>query len=97
MTTDPVTKVSSHLCICTKCGPPWRYTAPEPAEDASPLERLSFRSWMALCPTCGNKRCPSAADHCNPCSGSNEPGQAGSNYPVDPWASDKGSLGVNDV
>lgn len=32
---------------------------------------------MSLCPTCGNKRCPGAADHRNECSGSNEPGQVG--------------------
>ena len=36
---------------------------------------------MVLCPTCGNKRCPKANDHRNECSGSNEPGQAGSAYP----------------
>lgn len=35
---------------------------------------------MILCPTCGNKRCPHAADHRNACTGSNEPGQSGSAY-----------------
>lgn len=35
---------------------------------------------MILCATCGNKRCPKAADHKNECSGSNEPGQKGSAY-----------------
>jgi hypothetical protein len=35
---------------------------------------------MFLCETCGNKRCPHAADHENECTGSNEPGQAGSLY-----------------
>lgn len=35
---------------------------------------------MALCPTCGNKRCPKANDHRNQCSNSNEPGQKGSAY-----------------
>jgi hypothetical protein len=35
---------------------------------------------MILCVTCGNKRCPKAADHKNECSGSNEPGQKGSAY-----------------
>ncbi|WP_202423971.1 hypothetical protein [Duganella lactea] len=39
---------------------------------------------MVLCPTCRNKRCPRAADHRNACSGSNEPGQHGSSYPVQP-------------
>jgi len=35
---------------------------------------------MILCPVCGNKRCPHAADHDLPCTGSNEPGQPGSAY-----------------
>lgn len=35
---------------------------------------------MFLCETCGNKRCPHAADHRNACTGSNEPGQPGSLY-----------------
>jgi hypothetical protein len=35
---------------------------------------------MILCPTCGNKRCPKASDHDLACTGSNEPGQAGSIY-----------------
>jgi hypothetical protein len=35
---------------------------------------------MFLCPDCGNKRCPRATDHREACSGSNEPGQAGSRY-----------------
>lgn len=39
---------------------------------------------MFLCPTCGNKRCPHATDHREPCSGSNEPGQLGSHYGVWP-------------
>lgn len=33
-----------------------------------------------VCPVCGNKRCPKASDHNNACTGSNEPGQAGSLY-----------------
>lgn len=41
-------------------------------------------SRMVLCPTCGNKRCPRAANHQNACSGSNEPGQPGSSYPARP-------------
>lgn len=35
---------------------------------------------MFLCAICGNKRCPHATDHINPCTGSNEPGQKGSVY-----------------
>lgn len=37
-------------------------------------------SRMILCPTCGNKRCPRATNHNNPCTNSNEPGQPGSRY-----------------
>lgn len=35
---------------------------------------------MIVCATCGNKRCPHANDHRNACTGSNDPGQAGSAY-----------------
>ena len=38
--------------------------------------------FMMLCAKCGNKRCPHAADHDLPCTGSNEPGQEGSAYPL---------------
>ena len=37
---------------------------------------------MIVCAICGNKRCPHAADHRNACTGSNEPGQAGSSWAV---------------
>ena len=36
---------------------------------------------MVLCATCGNKRCPKAADHSLACTNSNAPGQPGSAYP----------------
>ncbi len=36
--------------------------------------------WMVVCSICGNKRCPHAAHHDNACTGSNEPGQPGSDY-----------------
>lgn len=36
--------------------------------------------WMIVCPTCGNKRCPHATSHEHACTGSNEPGQPGSDY-----------------
>ena len=39
---------------------------------------------FVVCPDCGNKRCPRANDHNNPCTGSNEPGQVGSAYPAAP-------------
>ena len=42
------------------------------------------RSWWehptVLCMDCGNKRCPKATDHRLACTGSNEPGQPGSEY-----------------
>lgn len=42
------------------------------------IDPRTFRYF--LCETCGNKRCPHATDHRNACTGSNEPGQAGSRY-----------------
>ena len=42
----------------------------------SPWEGLQQR--MIVCATCGNKRCPRAADHRNGCTGSNAAGQVGS-------------------
>lgn len=42
---------------------------------------------MIVCSECGNKRCPKASDHRLDCTGSNEPGQAGSVY-----AEAKGSI-----
>ncbi len=39
---------------------------------------------MFLCPVCGNKRCPHATSHLEPCSNSNEPGQLGSHYGIYP-------------
>ncbi|EDU9792859.1 hypothetical protein NP45_002835 [Salmonella enterica subsp. enterica serovar Minnesota] len=41
-------------------------------------------SRFVVCPECGNKRCPHANDHRHACTGSNEPGQEGSAYPVAP-------------
>lgn len=55
------------ICVCVKCGPPWRDVILKPPEDAPMLEQLSWSSWMALCPTCGDKRCPGAIDHDNAC------------------------------
>ncbi|ARC55997.1 hypothetical protein AS850_02780 [Frondihabitans sp. 762G35] len=37
-----------------------------------------------VCPACGNKRCPRASWHANPCSHSNAPGQPGSYYGTAP-------------
>jgi len=41
---------------------------------------------MYLCDECGNKRCPHATDHTEPCTGSNELNQPGSRYQYDPDA-----------
>jgi hypothetical protein len=41
---------------------------------------VRFFRRMIVCPECGNKRCPRASDHRLDCTGSNEPGQAGSVY-----------------
>lgn len=68
------------VCCCATCGPPWRDERPEPDRDAEFGAWLGWHSWMALCPTCGNKRCPGAANHTNVCTGSNATGQPGSLY-----------------
>jgi hypothetical protein len=46
-----------------------------------PISALDSSSvFMRLCPECGNKRCPKATNHINPCTNSNEPNQPGSKY-----------------
>jgi hypothetical protein len=47
------------------------------SDPAMPPDEIQFRT-MVACPTCGNKRCPGVNG--NPCTGSNAPGQPGSNY-----------------
>jgi hypothetical protein len=42
-------------------------------------DEKGLRSFI-VCKICGNKRCPHANDHRNPCTNSNEPGQKGSAY-----------------
>lgn len=39
-----------------------------------------IRERMIGCGTCGNKRCPKATNHELVCTGSNAPGQPGSDY-----------------
>ena len=67
-------------CFCAKCGPPWRFSEPEPDRETEFAAWLAWGSWMALCPRCGYKRCPGAADHENECTRSNAFGQPGSLY-----------------
>jgi len=66
--TVALTEEQRRKCWCETCRPVSMY----PPEDMR----------MPLCPDCGNKRCPRANDHRNACTGSNEPGQHGSAYPV---------------
>jgi flavoprotein len=67
-----------------------RPIADKPCRCRSCIEARPHEPWlylfgrvqiMVLCSTCGNKRCPHAAHHDNTCTGSNEPGQPGSDYP----------------
>ena len=64
--------LDSNCKNCLKCHEKFPRTAENFFDH--PLNR------MTLCSTCGNKRCPRATDHDNACTGSNEPGQPGSNY-----------------
>jgi len=60
-------------CPCAACDPGMSLNG----------EPLPFASRMNVCPDCGNKRCPKAANHATwQCSGSNEVGQIGK--PVTP-------------
>lgn len=65
---------ADHLCPCYTC-----------QDDPSKGMMNPVLCMMILCPLCGNKRCPPATHHENPCTGSNEPGQPGSNYPKPNW------------
>lgn len=66
VTQEPVEITGHHypICVCLRCGPPWRETAPR--TQAPAIDNLTS-SWMALCPRCGNKRCAGAVDHDRPC------------------------------
>lgn len=41
-----------------------------------------YPQFMALCSTCGCKRCPRSTNHEHPCTSSNDSGQQGSVYGV---------------
>jgi NADH pyrophosphatase NudC (nudix superfamily) len=41
---------------------------------------LTFARPFIVCEKCGNKRCPHATDRALECTGSNAPGQPGSDY-----------------
>lgn len=77
-------------CCCQLCGPPYRKhkndkTSWKPGGDYG----VFGASWMPLCANCGNKRCPGAWSHNNPCSGTNDPNQYYSpdleGYVAPPW------------
>ena len=57
-------------CGCRRCD-----TARKKAANI-PIRTARF----IVCETCGHKRCPHATDHRHACTGSNEPGQPGSDY-----------------
>lgn len=59
---------SDMACKCRRC-----------QQSANPPEKFPMVT-MSICPSCGNKRCPKATFHENECTGSNEPGQKGSDY-----------------
>lgn len=68
--------------IATECG---CYRCTKGRVEATPQHSGPFgidprMAQMFLCEHCGNKRCPHATDHRLACTGSNEPGQKGSNY-----------------
>ena len=81
-------------CSCAVCDVPFMPTFQEFAEGKTheitaeaprpPVDEEHPRvpTRMSLCPICGFKRCPGAADHRNRCTGSNQPGQLGSLYPL---------------
>jgi hypothetical protein len=64
------TDIDQMPCQCRSCRDDWY--------DANPDAGL--QSAFIICDTCGNKRCPHATDHNNTCTGSNDPGQEGSDY-----------------
>lgn len=50
-------------------------------EACYPMDTNDFLSYrMIVCSICGNKRCPHATNHNNPCTNSNAPGQKGSSW-----------------
>lgn len=70
----PVGEYDVNNCQCNHC------VEKEVQKDGNPFDSRLIR--MFLCPTCGNKRCPHATFHGNACTGSNDPGQPGSSYPL---------------
>jgi hypothetical protein len=64
-------------CGCYACAK--SSASPEELTAGTMAHAMKFGRYF-LCESCGNKRCPHAADHRNACTGSNAPGQKGSLY-----------------
>ena len=62
----------SDTCGCIRC-----YSERASKTLTTNMFSLHFRY---ACEKCGNKRCPHHSDHKLKCTGSNQPGQAGSVY-----------------
>jgi hypothetical protein len=83
-------------CSCYAC------TEADVRDNPAPKSELLFgrvdarMARMFLCEKCGNKRCPHAADHNLPCTGSNASGQRGSLYEDAPVYPVDGTPGTND-
>lgn len=71
----PLLSPEPTVCGCYAC------IGNEPAYPRSSWLTVGM-TCMIVCALCGNKRCPHSTHHDNPCTGSNEPGQAGSRYPA---------------
>jgi predicted nucleic-acid-binding Zn-ribbon protein len=71
------------LCHCHKCKnvilAELDLSGKTPSEQMQAMVELNVFI-MILCPICGNKRCPHAANHDLNCSVSNDLGQTGSAY-----------------
>lgn len=72
-----VFRTAGTVCGCASCDDADRAKLVELTGDRS----VGLCRVMIVCPDCGNKRCPRANHHDNPCTQSNEPGQNGSAYP----------------
>lgn len=78
--------MSKHLCGCIKCvSERLDKVTVEDGLGGEASYVFSFPGpgvpgWRYNCEICGNKRCPHHTDHRLTCTGSNDPGQAGSIY-----------------
>lgn len=71
-----VFRTAGAVCGCASCDDEDRARIVELTGDQS----VNLCRVMIVCPDCGNKRCPRANHHDNPCTQSNAPGQDGSAY-----------------